>query len=53
MFFDAPPDTSTYMIVGYAVFFTISIIYLISLSIRWSNLKRDLETLEDMDHKQK
>jgi hypothetical protein len=51
MFFDAPPNTSVYMIAGYAVFFTISIIYLISLLLRWHNLKQDLETLEDIKKK--
>jgi hypothetical protein len=50
MFFqDAPPDTSSYMILGYAVFFGISIIYLISLAARRRNLERDLSTLEAME----
>ena len=42
-------DTSNYMIAGYAIFFGVSIIYLISLVTRWKNLQRDLETLEDLD----
>ncbi len=42
-------DTSQYMIAGYAVFFSVSIIYLISLVTRWKNLMRDLETLEELD----
>ena len=49
MFFqDAPPDTSRYMILGYAIFFGISILYLISLAIHRRNLERDLHTLEEM-----
>ena len=42
-------DTSSYMIAGYAIFFGVSIIYLISLVTRWKNLQRDLETLEELD----
>ena len=42
-------DTSNYMIAGYAIFFGVSIIYLISLVTRWKNLQRDLETLEELD----
>ena len=45
------PDTSQYLILGYAVFFLVSAIYLASLVIRNRNLKRDLETLEEMDRK--
>lgn len=51
MFFqEATPNTSMYMIAGYSVFFSVTVIYLISLFLRWRNLKRDLQTLEDMDH---
>jgi hypothetical protein len=42
-------DTSSYMIAGYAIFFSVSIIYLVSLVTRWKSLQRDLETLEEMD----
>jgi hypothetical protein len=42
---DAPPDTSGYMIAGYAIFFVVSAIYLLSLILRQRNLERDLETL--------
>jgi hypothetical protein len=43
------PDTSGYMIAGYAVFFIVSAIYLLSLTIRNRSLQRDLETLEQLD----
>jgi hypothetical protein len=48
LFQDAPPDTSTYMIAGYAIFFIISFIYVMSLAIRRRNLEQDLRTLEDL-----
>ncbi len=43
------PDTSMYMIAGYAIFFVITVIYLASLLVRSRNLHRDLETLETME----
>jgi hypothetical protein len=42
------PDTTGYMIAGYALTFIVMGIYLASLSIRKANLKRDLETLESL-----
>ncbi|MBV5330924.1 hypothetical protein JZU69_00535 [bacterium] len=42
------PDTSTYMIAGFAVSFITMGIYIVSLYIRSLNLKRDIETLESM-----
>jgi len=46
---DAPPDTSAYMIAGYAVFFIVAAIYLVSLLIRWHNLHQDMTTLEAIE----
>jgi hypothetical protein len=37
-----------YMIAGYAVIFIVLTIYLLNLLIQWRRLKRDLETLEDL-----
>jgi len=45
------PDTSAYMIGGYAVFFIVSAIYLLSLIVRNRNLQRDLEMLEELEKK--
>ncbi len=45
---DATPDTSAYMIAGYAIFFVLMIIYLVSLFIRSRNLNADLTVLESM-----
>lgn len=43
------PETTNYLIAGYAVFFLIFIFYTSSLVVRWSNLKKDLHTLQDME----
>jgi len=48
MFLDTIPDTSGYMIAGYVITFLVMGIYVLSLNIRTSNLKRDAETLESI-----
>jgi hypothetical protein len=54
MFFDqAAPDTSTYMVAGYVIFFIITVIYVVSLFIRERNLHRDLLTLETLRDERK
>jgi hypothetical protein len=47
--FQAPPDTSSYMVAGYAVAFGVMFLYVISLFVRSRNLNRDISTLEEMD----
>jgi hypothetical protein len=42
------PDTSTYMIAGYTIFFVLMIVYLISLFIRTRNLDQDLTILKSI-----
>ncbi|MCC7118593.1 MAG: hypothetical protein IT310_08725 [Anaerolineales bacterium] len=49
MLLQATPDTTGYMIAGYALTFIAMGIYIFSLSIRAANLKRDLETLEMLE----
>lgn len=49
LFQDPTPNTYGYMLAGYAVFFLVSAVYLLSLFIRERNLKRDLETLQQLD----
>ena len=50
MFFQEPtPDTSGYMIAGYAVAFLVMGLYVLSLYLRNRNLKQDLTILEEMD----
>lgn len=46
---EGPANTVNYMIAGYAVIFTVNIIYLVSLVIRQRNLRQDQEILEQVD----
>lgn len=48
-----PPDTSGYMIVGYTIFFAVILIYLLSIYIRWRNLKQELALLTDLEREKK
>ena len=48
-FLETPPDTSQYMVAGYAIAFGVMLIYVVSLVIRFRNLNRDMSMLEDMD----
>ena len=48
-FLEATPDTSQYMVAGYAISFGVMLIYVASLFIRSRNLNRDLSMLEEMD----
>ena len=43
------PDTTAYMIAGFAVFFIVAAIYLASLYVRSRSLQRDLETLAELE----
>jgi hypothetical protein len=45
---EIPPDTSPYMIAGYAIFSLIMAIYLLSLWLRRRNLEQDLSALESI-----
>jgi hypothetical protein len=50
MFFqDITPDTSGYMIAGYAIAFIVMGLYVTSMYMRSRNLKQDMSTLEEMD----
>jgi hypothetical protein len=50
MFFqEATPDTSGYMIAGYAIAFLVMGLYVASIYMRSRNLKQDMSTLEEMD----
>ena len=48
-----PPETTNYMIAGYAVFFGVFVIFIASMAVRWSNLKRDLQALKEMEKEKK
>jgi CcmD family protein len=49
----APAETTRYMIAGYAVIFTVMLLYVLSLVVRRRNLERDLETLKELETKEK
>ncbi|MCX6035654.1 MAG: hypothetical protein NTV38_11865 [Chloroflexi bacterium] len=40
-----------YMLAGYAVILSVLALYIVSLFIRWRNLKRDLQTLNEIQKK--
>ena len=46
---ETPPDTSQYMVAGYAIAFGVMFIYVVSLFVRSCNLNRDLSMLEEME----
>ncbi len=45
------PDTLNYMIGGYVVFTVVMVAYLVSLVTRWNNLKREEQSLKEIDKK--
>jgi hypothetical protein len=46
------PETTNYMILGYVVFTTVMVLYLVSLYIRSRNLKQDIELLDELEKKE-
>lgn len=50
---DQPAPTMPYFIAGYAVILGFMLIYLVSLAVRSRNLKQDLQTLEELEKKEK
>ena len=46
---EATPDTSGYMIAGYAIAFIVMGLYVLSIYLRSRNLNQDLTLLEDLD----
>jgi len=50
MFFqEATPDTSGYMIAGYAITFIVMALYVASIYVRSRNLKQDMTALNEME----
>jgi uncharacterized membrane protein YdbT with pleckstrin-like domain len=47
-----PIETTNYMIAGYAVIFGVMLIYLVSLLVRWRNLKQDVQVLQELEDKE-
>ena len=46
---EATPNTSGFMIAGYAVAFIVMFLYVLSIYVRSRNLNQDLSLLEEMD----
>lgn len=51
--YQAPAQTTAYMIAGYSVIFGVMLIYIISLLVRNRNLKRDVNTLHELEQQEK
>ena len=49
VFQDATPDTSGYMIAGFAIAFLVMALYVASIYLRNRNLHQDMALLEEMD----
>lgn len=50
MFFqETTPDTSGYMIAGFAIAFLVMALYVVSIYLRSRNLTQDMKTLEEME----
>ncbi len=46
------PPYLNYMIAGYAVIFSVMIIYVFSLIVRTRNLQQDIETLHELEEQE-
>jgi len=49
----APADTFTYMVLGFAVILGAIALFLVSLAVRARNLKRDLVLLAELEKSEK
>jgi len=50
---EGPAETMGYLIAGYTVIFGVMIFYLVSLVVRWRNLRQDENVLEQMEHRKR
>jgi hypothetical protein len=48
---EGPADTLSYFIAGYVVIFSIMLVYLTSLIVRYRNLRQEEEVLMTMEEK--
>lgn len=46
---DAPANTLSYFIAGYAVIFGLMLIYIASIVVRWRSLRQDETLLNELD----
>lgn len=49
---DAPAQTLSYLVAGYVVIFGTMLAYLVSLIVRFRNLRQDYEILQGADDKE-
>lgn len=49
---EGPSDSLNYLIAGYAVIFGVMLVYLVSLVVRWRNLRRDEALLKDLEEQE-
>ncbi|MGD2162863.1 MAG: hypothetical protein PVI81_00935 [Anaerolineales bacterium] len=49
MFLQAPAETMDFMLLGFAVILGTMGLFILSLFMRYRNLKRDLEVLEEIE----
>ncbi len=47
---EVTPDTTGYLIAGYAAIFGLMGLFLLSLILRWRNLKKDLVLLDELEN---
>ncbi len=45
-------ETTNYMVAGYGIIFGVMLVYLVSLFVRWRNLKQDAALLQELEDKQ-
>lgn len=45
----APAETTGYMIAGFSVIFGVMLVYVISIAVRYRNLKQDFEVLKILE----
>ncbi|MBF8281935.1 MAG: hypothetical protein HW378_850 [Anaerolineales bacterium] len=53
MLLDETPNTVGYMIAGYAVFFGLPFLYLVSWLVRQRDLEKDIELIETLSEEKK
>ncbi len=46
----SPPDTTSYLILGYVIIGGVGLLYVITLLVRQRNLKRDLDVIERLEN---
>ncbi|MFN2303667.1 MAG: hypothetical protein ACK2TV_08030 [Anaerolineales bacterium] len=45
----APAETFNYMVLGFSVILSVLILYILSIVVRFRNLKRDINLLEEVE----